>query len=133
MNERTSLKFGELLFKDRRFCAYRQGLSHLGKHHADLPRGNLHPREFPDAVQNPEFPSPARHKQIRLITGLAVERDWVILFELLKRKPFHHKPDLRRPYHPKRRQNNHKNKHNDQIDNHATSKTRLRCRENTIL
>src|SRR5205823_11884801 len=76
-----------------RFCPRRQGLANLRNYYADLVGLDLDPREFPDAIPQPEFESNARHEKPCLITGLPMKRDRVIAREFLA-KSLHNETDF---------------------------------------
>ncbi len=73
-----------------------QGPAHLRHHDADLAGPHLHPRVLFHVVEGPEFPTPARHQQIGLIAGLALEGDGVVVGEFSARKPLGDQPHLGR-------------------------------------
>ncbi len=84
----------ELGFIDARFCANGSRLAHLSDDHANLSRRHLHPRMFRDGVDQEELEAKARHQQLGLVTGLAIEGHWVIAGELGS-KALAHQSDLR--------------------------------------
>ena len=95
----------ELRLVDGRLGADRQRRPDLADDHADLARRHLDPRVLLHPVQHPELPAQTGHQQVRLVAGLALEGDEVVLGQFLEREPFDDQPDLGRPDHSDRRQN----------------------------
>ena len=79
-----------------RLGADRQRPAHLRHHDADLAGPDLHPRVLFHGVEEPELPMPARHQQIGLIAGLALEGDGVVVGEFSDREPLGDQPHLGR-------------------------------------
>ena len=84
----------ELRLVHRALRADRQGIAHLCDDHADLAGRDLHPRELRDVEHRPELETQAGHQQRGLVSGLAAERDGVVLVELAEREAFGDEPDL---------------------------------------
>jgi len=71
-------KIPEFGFVDSRLCADRKRLSDLRNHHADLSCRHLHPRMFRHREHQPQLEAQAGHEHLRLVPGLAAERQRVI-------------------------------------------------------
>ena len=77
----------ELRLVDSALRAHGQLRADLRDHDTDLARRHLHPRELLDAVDRPELEAQSRLQQLRLVSGLAVKRDRVLLAELAEPHP----------------------------------------------
>jgi hypothetical protein len=86
----------EQLVVGRRLGTDREGGTDLGDDDADLARGHLDPGVLLDRVDRPEFEAQARHEEVGLVAGLAVEGDDVVIAETLASKLLRHQPHLGR-------------------------------------
>ena len=95
----------EFRFVDSRFGANGKRHADLRNHHADFSGGNLHPRVFINAIDDPECPAQAGHEQIGLISRLAFEGNQIVFRKLLIGESFSYQSDFRRTNHADGREN----------------------------
>jgi hypothetical protein len=109
----------ELVLEDRRLGADGERVADLRDDDADLSRGDLHPRELLHGVDGPQPQPQPRHEELGLVAGLAVERDGVVLGELLDGEALVDQADLRRTDRVDRLQDHDQSEEHDDGDDDA--------------
>jgi hypothetical protein len=99
---RNVLEIAELRLVDAGLGAHRHRVAHLRDDDADLICRNLHHRMARDVVERPQFELQSRMQQLRLIAGLAVERDRIAAGEFAHAEAFAHETHFRRSDVPRR-------------------------------
>ncbi len=124
----------ELGLVHRALGADGQGRAELGDHDADLASRNLHPRVALDGEDGPELESQARHEQLGLIAGFAVEADGVVVLQAFEGEPLVDQTDLGRSDQDERLQSEDDRDESDHADQdehgvpHVGFRARTRCR-----